>query len=145
MRWFVVASQIYSAVWLSGWLSAVYCGVSSKPLINRKVRTAACRGRVQCRQMLTFDPKVNPEGEHGRAMPLPKNLPRSDPPTSVVPSSALAGKKGVLANRYCIEHKLGSGAFGCAYLVTDLKAVNNERWVCSSFSDSSPVAMCCGN
>lgn len=85
----------------------------------------ACASFVsQYRSALTFDPKVNPGG---RAMPLPKNLPRSDPPTSVVPSSALAGKKGVLANRYCIEHKLGSGAFGCAYLVTDLKAVNNER------------------
>ena len=57
-------------------------------------------------------------------MPLPKNLPRS---AKASPPSTSAGKRGVLANRYCVEHKLGSGAFGSAYLVTDLKTVNNER------------------
>ncbi len=65
-------------------------------------------------------------------MPLPKNLPAPSrsavPAKATAPSSAKKKEGGrVLSGRYRQEEKLGSGAFGCAYLVTDLKA-NNERW-----------------
>ena len=57
-------------------------------------------------------------------MPLPKNLPRS---AKAAPLSATKKEDvKVLANRYHLERKLGSGAFGCAFLVTDLKA-NGDR------------------
>ena len=67
-------------------------------------------------------------------MPLPKNLPKAGRPagrpvSSSIQSSTKDKESGgmVLAHRYKMEHKLGSGAFGCAYLVVDLKA-NNERY-----------------
>lgn len=71
-------------------------------------------------------------------MPLPKELPRSRQAAtgsgaSAAPSSARRERQGhggdgrtVLANRYRLGQKLGSGSFGCAYLVFDLKA-NNEK------------------
>ena len=60
-------------------------------------------------------------------MPLPKNLPRSAK-AKVTPPPAPKKEDGkVLANRYRLETKLGSGAFGCAYMVTDLKS-SNERY-----------------
>ena len=72
-------------------------------------------------------------------MPLPKELPRSRQAVSGAPAAPSAVEKGrhvgggegktaarVLANRYCVGQKLGSGSFGCAYLVFDLKA-NNEK------------------
>ena len=37
-------------------------------------------------------------------------------------------EKRVLANRYRVEKKLGSGNFGTAFLVTDLKE-NEEQYV----------------
>lgn len=65
---------------------------------------------------------------------MPKNLPNSGRPAGKPVSSSIqsTGKEResdgvVLAHRYKMEHKLGSGAFGCAYLVVDLKA-NNERY-----------------
>ena len=60
------------------------------------------------------------------SMPLPKNLPQSA-------KGAAQLKKGravavqVLAHRYRVERKMGSGAFGTAFLVTDLKS-RNERY-----------------
>ena len=54
-------------------------------------------------------------------MPLPKSLPQAAPL-----SAANKEEVKVMANRYHLERKLGSGAFGCAFLVTDLKA-NGER------------------
>ena len=64
-------------------------------------------------------------------MPLPKNYPRSSASAkAALPPGKTKCDGGpvvqVLANRYRMGNKLGSGAFGCAYLVTDLKA-NNER------------------
>lgn len=69
-------------------------------------------------------------------MPLPKELPRSRQAVggsraSAVPSSARGesrrgDERTVLANRYRVGQKLGSGSFGCAYLVFDLKA-NSEK------------------
>ena len=55
-------------------------------------------------------------------MPLPKKMPASRPATaaSTVPDE----KKRVNVNRYRVEEKLGSGNFGTAYLVTDLKTKN---------------------
>ena len=53
-------------------------------------------------------------------MPLPKKFPRAG-----------AGSKGkekrVLANRYRVEKKLGSGNFGTAWLVTDLKCKDEKE------------------
>lgn len=70
-------------------------------------------------------------------MPLPKELPRTGQAAtgvgaSAAPSSARGERQGgegsqVLANRYRLSQKLGSGSFGSAYLVFDLKA-NNERY-----------------
>ncbi len=48
-------------------------------------------------------------------MPLPKKIPRS---RSAKNKDAA---KRILANRYRVENKLGSGNFGTAWLVTDLK------------------------
>ena len=61
-------------------------------------------------------------------MPLPKNLPRSAQPAapSKPPGTKENGDLVVFANRYKVESKLGSGAFGCALLVTDLRA-NGEK------------------
>lgn len=62
-------------------------------------------------------------------MPLPKNLPRSAQSAKTAPPPAAKNEGGkVLANRYRVEDKLGSGAFGSCFLVTDLKAIGNERW-----------------
>ena len=73
-------------------------------------------------------------------MPLPKELPRAGraaggPGAPAAPSSARGERQGsagvdgrrVLANRYRLGQKLGSGAFGCAYLVFDLK-LNGDKW-----------------
>ena len=49
-------------------------------------------------------------------MPLPKKIPRSK---GAKPDKA--PDKRVLANRYRVEKRLGSGNFGTAWLVTDLK------------------------
>ena len=46
-------------------------------------------------------------------MPPPRDLKKS--------TSITDGEKRVLANRYRVEKKLGSGNFGTAFLVTDLK------------------------
>ena len=72
-------------------------------------------------------------------MPLPKELPRAGraaggPGAPAAPSSARGERQGsagadgrrVLANRYRLGQKLGSGAFGCAYLVFDLK-LNGDK------------------
>ncbi len=56
-------------------------------------------------------------------MPLPKNLPGGP---AKPPSAKKKDEVRILSERYRQENKLGSGAFGCAYLVIDLKA-NNER------------------
>ncbi len=75
-------------------------------------------------------------------MPLPKVLPqvqnRQQAPDQAArapsghASSRTAGwegeKKLVVANRYSVEKKLGSGAFGTAFLVAD-KRSNNDRQV----------------
>lgn len=53
-------------------------------------------------------------------MPLPKSYP-------LVSDQAAAGKKRTLNKRYVVGKKLGSGHFGTAFLVTDIK-VNNERY-----------------
>ena len=53
-------------------------------------------------------------------MPLPKTLPTS---TGENPSSQQSSRpERVLGNRYKVERRLGSGNFGVAQLVTDLKA-----------------------
>ena len=71
-------------------------------------------------------------------MPLPKDLP-------AVPQRSGGGSNGegqrrrsgssegggggagkVVANRYQVDRKLGSGAFGTAYLVADLKSRKDE-------------------
>ena len=61
-------------------------------------------------------------------MPLPKNLPRSAQQSASAkpPEAKENGGPVVFANRYKVESKLGSGAFGCALLVTDLCA-NGEK------------------
>ena len=72
-------------------------------------------------------------------MPLPKVLPQVSKAQQHVPQGPViripsdsAGQaerrtRGkVVANRYGVERKLGSGAFGTAFLVTDLKASNDK-------------------
>ena len=66
-------------------------------------------------------------------MPLPKVLPKVQKPN---PGARLpdtpenraggAGVVRVVANRYSVENKLGSGAFGTAFLVTDRKSSDNR-------------------
>ena len=51
---------------------------------------------------------------------MPANRPATA--ASTVPDE----KKRVIVNRYRVEKKLGSGNFGTAYLVTDLKTKNAE-------------------
>lgn len=56
-------------------------------------------------------------------MPLPRSLPQS----------AKNGERRnestrVLARRYKVERRLGSGSFGTAYLVLDLQSSDNERY-----------------
>ena len=53
-------------------------------------------------------------------MPLPKSYP-------VAGDQASSTKKRILNKRYTVGKKLGSGHFGTAFLVTDIKA-NNERY-----------------
>ena len=53
-------------------------------------------------------------------MPLPKSYP-------VAGDQAGSAKKRMLNKRYVVGKKLGSGHFGTAFLVTDIKA-NNERY-----------------
>ena len=55
------------------------------------------------------------EVEDWYTMPLPKKIPRSRAKSDKTPD------KRILANRYRVEKKLGSGNFGTAWLVTDLK------------------------
>jgi NIMA (never in mitosis gene a)-related kinase len=51
------------------------------------------------------------------------------PPRDVKKQQSLNDdEKRVLANRYRVEKKLGSGNFGTAFLVTDLKE-NEEQYV----------------
>ena len=58
------------------------------------------------------------------SMPLPRSLPQSA-------RSGGGERRGtatrVLAGRYKVEQRMGSGAFGTAYLVADLQS-GNERW-----------------
>jgi len=54
-------------------------------------------------------------------MPLPKSY-----PVASSQSSAATPSKRTLNGRYVVGKKLGSGHFGTAFLVTDIKA-NNER------------------
>ena len=58
-----------------------------------------------------------------RAMPLPKSLPQT---VSEPEKGNVAPLPQVMAERYRVEHKLGSGAFGTVFLVTDLN-FRNER------------------
>ena len=73
-------------------------------------------------------------------MPLPKVLPRVHGSQAEAQGqkagggglrAAAAGNGGgrgrgkVVANRYCVEKKLGGGAFGTAFLVTDKRANND--------------------
>ena len=74
-------------------------------------------------------PLISEEGS-GRAMPLPKNLPQQS--KAQAKHGAPFKREGgaaprVLANRYRAEQRLGSGAFGTVFLVTDLRA-GNERY-----------------
>ena len=76
-------------------------------------------------------------------MPLPKVLPQvhnaqrapeGAGPAAVAPGRIGTGGAGkVVANRYSVEKKLGCGAFGTAFLVTDRRA-NNDKLVCISDS-----------
>ena len=66
-------------------------------------------------------------------MPLPKDLPNVQQRSrggsdggSRPRSEGGGGAERVLANRYKMDKKLGSGAFGAAFLVADLKA-NREK------------------
>lgn len=52
-------------------------------------------------------------------MPLPKNLPKSISDEGSLKKERTAVQ--VVAQRYRVERRLGSGAFGTAFLVTDLK------------------------
>ena len=52
-------------------------------------------------------------------MPLPKNLPQSVGGESSPKKERTAVQ--VVAQRYRVERRMGSGAFGTAFLVTDLK------------------------
>ena len=54
-------------------------------------------------------------------MPLPKRIPRSRSA-----KSKDTNDKRVLANRYVVDKKLGSGNFGTAWLVKDLKAKDEK-------------------
>jgi len=61
-------------------------------------------------------------------MELPKKIPRSVLSKSAKLSDTPDDKKRVVVNRYRIEKKLGSGNFGTAYLVKDLKTQDlNEQ------------------
>lgn len=53
-------------------------------------------------------------------MPLPKKIP------SELRAKMSATHGRTMGNRYCIQKKLGSGNYGTAYLVHDLK--NNKEW-----------------
>ena len=60
-------------------------------------------------------------------MPLPKKIPRSGGTGQKQKKDSKDGapvQKRVLANRYQVEKKLGSGNFGTAFLVKDLKLKN---------------------
>ena len=52
-------------------------------------------------------------------MPLPKKIPRGRPVEEKEEEETKALR--VLANRYQVQKKLGSGNFGTAFLVKDLK------------------------
>ena len=55
------------------------------------------------------------------------------PPRDVKKQQSLNDdEKRVLANRYRVEKKLGSGNFGTAFLVTDLKE-NEEQYVYNNY------------
>jgi len=58
-------------------------------------------------------------------MPLPKKIPRARPTPKPAPDTPDEDKR-VIVNRYRVEKKLGSGNFGTAFLVTDLKAKDNQ-------------------
>ena len=59
------------------------------------------------------------------SMPLPKDLPQSI--NGAAPLKVGMAVVRVLAHRYRVERKMGSGAFGTVFLVTDLQS-RNERY-----------------
>ncbi|KAF6019940.1 NEK11 [Bugula neritina] len=76
--------------------------------------------------MYVLEQEVQKSG--GEAMELPKKIPRSVLSKSAKLSDTPDDKKRVVVNRYRIEKKLGSGNFGTAYLVKDLKTQDlNEQ------------------
>ena len=72
--------------------------------IKDDVQTSETHYFLNCSKLST-EGKVRPK----KKMPLPKQLRKPEK------------KKRVLANRYRVEKRLGSGNFGTAWLVTDLK------------------------
>lgn len=60
-------------------------------------------------------------------MPLPKHLPQRGASGVVGAKRGSQQQQQLVARRYRMGERLGSGAFGCAYLVTDTKE-NEARW-----------------
>lgn len=79
------------------------------------------------------------ERSRERAMPLPKNLPQQSKAQAKHGASFKSGvPPRVLANRYRVEQRLGSGAFGTVFLVTDLRAGNERYDTCNVCFRPSP-------
>ncbi len=72
-------------------------------------------------------PKVLPAQVHGAARHAPPLQAAGAPSRSGQAADSRTGGGKVVANRYCVEKKLGSGAFGTAFLVTDRKA-DDDRY-----------------
>lgn len=80
------------------------------------------------------------ERSRGRAMPLPKNLPQQSKAQAKHGASFKGGAAPrVLANRYRVEQRLGSGAFGTVFLVTDLRAGNERYDTCNVCLGLAPL------
>ena len=105
-----------------------------------------CYTRCACVKIFffLFDTPTLYLQKQANKMPLPKELPRTGRavggagvPPGVLSAARVKGERQdvavgvdagrkVLANRYRLGQKLGSGAFGCAYLVFDIKS-NSDK------------------
>ena len=91
------------------------------PPINMRMRNRCPRSLTQL-SPTPFSLKTNyRQSSLSSVMPLPRSLPQSAKGGERRNSAAR-----LLGQRYQVERRIGSGAFGAAFLVTDLKS-GNER------------------